>query len=166
MISEQSSQLQELHRQTSSQEQELRQLKRDRDRETGGETAHLHSLLKEKEALIKVRVDGPSSVCLPPPDPAAALSSRDLPRQELMGGQEEDMQPSSKDGEAEVTVLKEQLQLVLKKEREAQVCAHTPAPVTKNCCVLAFEFTCLCSAEGAGRPAFIPGCASGGLRQR
>lgn len=71
VISEQSSQLQELRRQTSSREQELRQLKRDRHRETGGETEHLRSLLKEKETLIKVRVHGFDSVwsALPPPSP-------------------------------------------------------------------------------------------------
>lgn len=62
VISEQNSQLQELRRQMSSREQELQQLKRDHDRETGRETEHLRSLLKEKETLIKVRVDGFDSV--------------------------------------------------------------------------------------------------------
>lgn len=56
MISEQTSQLQELRRQLSLREQELRELKRDKEREMGGETEHLRSLLKEKEALIKVLV--------------------------------------------------------------------------------------------------------------
>lgn len=38
-----------------------------------------------------------------------------------MQGQEETMQLSSKESEAEVRALQEELQLVLKKEREAQV---------------------------------------------
>jgi len=42
-------------------------------------------------------------------------------RQELMLSQEEAMQPSSKESEVEMTALQEELQLVLKKEREAQV---------------------------------------------
>lgn len=55
VISEQSSQLQDLRRQLSSREQELCVLKRDKEREiVGGETEHLRSLLKEKEAFIKV----------------------------------------------------------------------------------------------------------------
>lgn len=62
VVSEQSSQLQELRRQMLSRKQELRQLKRDHDREAGRETEHLRSLLKEKETLIKVRVDGFDSV--------------------------------------------------------------------------------------------------------
>lgn len=65
VISEQSGQLQELRRQMSSREQELQQLKRDHGREAGRETEHLRSLLKEKEGLIKVRVNGFD--CVPPP---------------------------------------------------------------------------------------------------
>lgn len=42
-------------------------------------------------------------------------------RQELMEGQEEEMLPSSKESQAEMKVLQEEMQLVLKKEREAQV---------------------------------------------
>lgn len=38
-----------------------------------------------------------------------------------MLGQEETMQTSSKESEAEMRALQEELQLVLKKEREAQV---------------------------------------------
>ncbi len=56
VISEQTSQLQELRRQLSSKEQELCELKRDKERETAGKTEHLQGLLKEKEAFIKVRV--------------------------------------------------------------------------------------------------------------
>lgn len=41
--------------------------------------------------------------------------------QELMQGQEETMQTSSKESEAEMRALQEELQLALKKEREAQV---------------------------------------------
>nr|XP_046263627.1 myomegalin-like isoform X3 [Scatophagus argus] len=92
VISEQTSQLQELRRQLSLREQELCELKRDKEREMGGETEHLQSLLKEKEAFIK----------------------------ELMQGQEEVMQPFSKESEAEMRAMQEELQLVLKKEREAQ----------------------------------------------
>lgn len=78
-----------------------------------------------------------------------------------MGSQEEDMQLPSKDSKAEVTVLKEELQLVVKKEREAQVPVHTSAPITT---MLLFFFSltsCLCLVEGAGRPAFILGHSSG-----
>ena len=42
-----------------------------------------------------------------------------------MQGQEEVMQPSSKESEAEMTALQEELQLLLKKEREAQVSLWT-----------------------------------------
>ncbi|XP_050926027.1 myomegalin isoform X4 [Lates calcarifer] len=92
VISERTGQLQELRRQLSLREQELCELRRDKEREMGGETEHLRSLLKEKEAFIK----------------------------ELMQGQEEASQLSSKESEAEMKALQEELQLVLKKEREAQ----------------------------------------------
>ncbi|KAM9844848.1 LOW QUALITY PROTEIN: myomegalin [Aulostomus maculatus] len=92
VISERTGQLQELRRQLSLREQELCELRQDKERETGGETEHLRSLLKEKEAFIK----------------------------EMMQGQEEAMQPASKDKEAEMMALQDELQLVLKKEREAQ----------------------------------------------
>ncbi|XP_077955092.1 myomegalin isoform X3 [Gasterosteus aculeatus] len=92
VIGERTGQLQELRRQLSSGEQELCELKRDKEREAGGEAEHLRSLLKEKEAFIK----------------------------ELMQGQEEAMQPSSKESEAEMKALQEELQLLLKKDREAQ----------------------------------------------
>lgn len=42
-----------------------------------------------------------------------------------MQGQEEAMQLSSQEGEAETKALQEELQLVLKKERAAQVSAWT-----------------------------------------
>ncbi|GAA6234826.1 myomegalin-like isoform X5 [Lates japonicus] len=92
VISERTGQLQELRRQLSLREQELCELRRDKEREMGGETEHLQSLLKEKEAFIK----------------------------ELMQGQEEASQLSSKESEAEMKAFQEELQLVLKKEREAQ----------------------------------------------
>ncbi|KAL6104456.1 pde4dip [Pungitius sinensis] len=92
VISERTGQLQELRRQLSCGEQELCALKRDKEREVGGEAEHLRSLLKEKDAFIK----------------------------ELVQGQEEAMQPSSKDSEAEMKALQEELQLVLRKDREAQ----------------------------------------------
>lgn len=59
-----------------------------------------------------------------------------------MGDQEEHVQPPSKDSRAEVTVLKEELQLVVKKEREAQVSVHTPAPIPTM--LLLFFSHCLC----------------------
>ncbi|XP_035025418.2 myomegalin isoform X3 [Hippoglossus stenolepis] len=92
VINERSGQLQELRRQMLLREQELHELRRDKEREMGGEKEHLQSLLKEKEAFIK----------------------------ELMQGQEEAMQLSSKESEAEMKTLQEELQLVLRKEREAQ----------------------------------------------
>lgn len=54
VISEQTIQQQELRRQLSLREQELCELRRDKEREMGGEMEHLRSLLKEKEAFIKV----------------------------------------------------------------------------------------------------------------
>lgn len=48
-----------------------------------------------------------------------------LIHQELMQGQEEAMQLPSKESEAEMKALQEELQLVLKKEREAQVSVWT-----------------------------------------
>lgn len=123
MISEQTSQLQELRRQLSLREQELHELKRDKEREKGGETEHLRSLLKEKEAFIKVLVHAfCSAFTLAPVHLSFKIC---LIRQELMQGQEEAMQPSSKESEAELKALQEELQLVLKKEREAQVSVWT-----------------------------------------
>ncbi|KAM4605288.1 myomegalin-like [Polymixia lowei] len=92
VIGERTGQLQELRKQVSSRERELGELRREKEREAGGETERLHTLLKEKEAFI----------------------------QELMQGQEEAMEPSSAEGEAEVKAIQEELQLVVKKEREAQ----------------------------------------------
>lgn len=54
VISEQSSQMQELRKQLSLTEEELHQLKREKERTMGAETDHLQSLLREKEAFIKV----------------------------------------------------------------------------------------------------------------
>ncbi|XP_008332096.1 myomegalin isoform X3 [Cynoglossus semilaevis] len=92
VISERSSQMQELRRQLSLKDQELCELRREKEREVGGEMENLQSLLKEKEAFIK----------------------------ELLQSQEEAMQLSSKESEAEVKVLQEELHVVMKKEREAQ----------------------------------------------
>ncbi|XP_022053261.2 myomegalin isoform X2 [Acanthochromis polyacanthus] len=92
VINERTGQLQELRRQLSLKEQELSELRRDKERETEGEAEKLRCLLKEKEAFIK----------------------------ELMQAQEEAMQPLSKEYEAEMKTLKEEMQLVLKKEIEAQ----------------------------------------------
>lgn len=48
--------MQELRKQLSLTEEELHQLKRDKERMMGTETDHLQSLLREKEAFIKVCV--------------------------------------------------------------------------------------------------------------
>lgn len=64
-----------------------------------------------------------------------------------MGAQEEDAQPPSKDSKAEVTVLKEELQLVLKKEREAQVSVHTTASVTTMLLLFFSPSLCLCALQ-------------------
>lgn len=118
MISEQTSQLQELRRQLSLREQELREVRRDKEREVGGETERLQSALKEKEAFIKVPVrDFPSASLLAR---VSLVFTIYLIHQDLMQGQEEAMQLSSKESEAEMKALQEELQLVLKKEREAQ----------------------------------------------
>lgn len=60
-----------------------------------------------------------------------------------MAGQEEDMQPSSKDSKAEVTVLREELQLVVKKEREAQVSVHTPWHHSQLSCCFSSHAVCV-----------------------
>ncbi|XP_056149719.1 myomegalin-like [Lampris incognitus] len=91
VIDERTGQLQELRKQLSLKERELCSLRQDKEKEAGGETEHLQNLLKEKEAFIK----------------------------ELIQGQEDAMVSSSKEGEADVAI-REELQLVLKKEREAQ----------------------------------------------
>ncbi|KAK6302957.1 hypothetical protein J4Q44_G00273120 [Coregonus suidteri] len=93
VIGERTGQLQELRRQLSSQEREMGELRRDREKERVEEAERLQNLLKEKEAFI----------------------------QSLMQGQEESMEPSTPEGAAEVQVIQEELQLVSKKEKEAQL---------------------------------------------
>ncbi|XP_007567971.1 myomegalin isoform X12 [Poecilia formosa] len=53
VITERTNEQQELRKQLTQTEQELSELRRERERETGGEAEHLRSLLKEKEAFIK-----------------------------------------------------------------------------------------------------------------
>ncbi|KAK5613901.1 hypothetical protein CRENBAI_014666 [Crenichthys baileyi] len=53
VISERTNEQQELRKQLTQTEQELHELRREKEREMGGETEHLRSLLKEKEAFIK-----------------------------------------------------------------------------------------------------------------
>ncbi|KAM8839150.1 myomegalin-like isoform 2-T2 [Synchiropus picturatus] len=89
VISERSSELQELRQQLLLKEQELCQLRRDREREFGGDTERLQGLLKEKEAFIKDNMQTGEEV-------------------------------SSKEGTSEFQVLQDELQLALRKEREAQ----------------------------------------------
>ncbi|XP_029561539.1 myomegalin isoform X3 [Salmo trutta] len=93
VIGERTGQLQELHRQLSSREREMGELRKERERERTGEAERLQNLLKEKETFI----------------------------QSLMQGQEESMEPSTPEGAAEVHAIQEELQLVRKKEREAQL---------------------------------------------
>ncbi|XP_077370006.1 myomegalin isoform X3 [Festucalex cinctus] len=92
VISERTGQLQEVRRQLSQRDQELCELRRDKEREMGGEAQHLQGLLREKEAFIK----------------------------EMMQNQEEVMMQSSTESEEEMKALQEEMQLMLKKEREAQ----------------------------------------------
>ncbi|XP_041847738.1 myomegalin-like isoform X2 [Melanotaenia boesemani] len=92
VISERTVQLQELRKQLAQKEQDLCELRRDKEREMGGEMENLQSLLKEKEAFIK----------------------------ELIQTREEAVQLYSKESEAEIKDLKEEMQLLLKKEMEAQ----------------------------------------------
>ncbi|XP_024128989.1 myomegalin isoform X2 [Oryzias melastigma] len=92
VMRERANQLEELRRQLTQTEQELCELRRDKERDAGGETEHLRSLLKEKEGFIK----------------------------DLIQTHEEAMQPFSKENEAEIQALKEELELALKKEMEAQ----------------------------------------------
>lgn len=90
VITERTGQLQEIRKQLTLGEQELSKLKQ--NKELGEDTEHLRSLLKEKESFIK----------------------------ELIHKQEEATQPYAKETEAETKALQEELQLVLKREREAQ----------------------------------------------
>lgn len=61
-----------------------------------------------------------------------------------MQGQEEAMQPSSTESEAETKALQEELQLVLKKEREAQVSVQT------LCCIKAIlVFVCFLKSHNS-----------------
>ncbi|XP_077579746.1 myomegalin-like isoform X2 [Stigmatopora nigra] len=92
VISERAGQLREVRKQLSEREEDLRQLRRDKERETGGEVQHLQGLLREKEAFI----------------------------QEMMQSQEEVMMQSSSESEEDVKALQDELQLMLKKQRETQ----------------------------------------------
>lgn len=114
MISERTGQQQELRRQLAQTEQELCELRRDKERDEGGEMDHLRRLLKEKEAFIKV--SGQTSCLLL--FLLLCLHDADVLHQELIQGQDEAVQ---KETEAEMKALKEDMQLVLKKEIEAQV---------------------------------------------
>lgn len=70
--------------------------------------------------------------------PLHSLFTYDLTQQELMDGQEEEMLPSSKESQAEMKVLQEEMQLVLKKEREAQVPVPPQSLATET--ILFFHF--------------------------
>lgn len=54
VINERTGQLEELRRQLTQTEQEVCELRRDKERDARGEKEHLRSLLKEKEGFIKV----------------------------------------------------------------------------------------------------------------
>uniref|UniRef100_A0A3Q2YGP9 Uncharacterized protein n=1 Tax=Hippocampus comes TaxID=109280 RepID=A0A3Q2YGP9_HIPCM len=100
----------------SKREQELCELRRDKERETGGDVQHLQGLLREKEAFFKVPL---SSLCLCVP--CAKYLLLILIDQEMMQNQEEVMMQPSPESEEDMKALQEELQLMLKKEREAQV---------------------------------------------
>lgn len=125
VIGERTGHLQELRKQLSSRERELCELRRDKERQTGGETERLQSLLKEKEAFINVPAHIFTSLVspalLPFPFTVHLILTICLIHQELMQGQEEAMEPTSKEREDEIKAIQEELQLVLKKEMEAQV---------------------------------------------
>ncbi|XP_055739999.1 myomegalin-like isoform X2 [Salvelinus fontinalis] len=93
VIGERTGQLQELRRQLSSQEREMSELRKESEKERMGEAERLQDLLKEKEAFI----------------------------QSLMQSQEESMELSTPEGAEEVQAIREELQLVRKKEKEAQL---------------------------------------------
>eukprot|EP00063_Salmo_salar_P072658 XP_014047493.1 PREDICTED: myomegalin-like isoform X8 [Salmo salar] len=93
VIDERTGQLQELRRQLSSQEREMGELRKEREKERMGEAERLQDLLKEKEAFI----------------------------QSLMQSQKESMELSTPEGAEEVQAIREELQLVRKKEKEAQL---------------------------------------------
>ncbi|XP_029580774.1 myomegalin isoform X6 [Salmo trutta] len=93
VIGERTGQLQELRRQLSSQEREMGELRKESEKERMGEAERLQNLLKEKEAFI----------------------------QSLMQSQEESMELSTPEGAEEVQAIREELQLVRKKEKEAQL---------------------------------------------
>uniref|UniRef100_A0A3Q2XAB0 Uncharacterized protein n=1 Tax=Hippocampus comes TaxID=109280 RepID=A0A3Q2XAB0_HIPCM len=78
--------------------------------------SHLQGLLREKEAFFKVPL---SSLCLCVP--CAKYLLLILIDQEMMQNQEEVMMQPSPESEEDMKALQEELQLMLKKEREAQV---------------------------------------------
>ncbi|KAK7945717.1 hypothetical protein WMY93_001445 [Mugilogobius chulae] len=90
VITERTGQLHEIQKQLSLREQELCKFKQ--DNELGGDAETVKSLLKGKESLLK----------------------------ELIQSQEEAQESSTKEIENKACALQEELQLVLKKEREAQ----------------------------------------------
>lgn len=136
MITERTNEQQELRKQLTQTEQELSELRRERERETGGEAERLRGLLKEKEAFIKVPVD-PSLFDFSPhlvfyiPD----LTPRYTLCQDLIREQEEAVQ---EEREAEVKALKDEIQLVLKKEKEAQVSSSDLQDAAPKSCLRLF----------------------------
>lgn len=81
-----------------------------------------------------------SWVWLRPSSLLHALFTYDFMQQELMEGQEEEMLSSSKASQAEMKVLQEEMQLVLKKEREAQVPVRTQSFTTETILIVFFFF--------------------------
>ncbi|KAL7842171.1 hypothetical protein SRHO_G00238600 [Serrasalmus rhombeus] len=108
VIAERTCQLHELHRQLSSQERELSELSRERERERergaplATEMERLQSLLREKESLIQDLMQGQEE---------AVATSR--PAGGMQG-----LEDSS--SELEIQALKEELQIALRKQREAE----------------------------------------------
>ncbi|XP_064188174.1 myomegalin [Anguilla rostrata] len=115
VISQQTEQLQELRRQLGSKEREVRELNREKEQQGWDphlEISRLRSQLQEKEAFIQeLMQDGPHCQEEPmitsrPTEEAAGAGSR---RQEGLGTQRD------------VQAVQDELQLVLRKEREAQL---------------------------------------------
>lgn len=122
MITERTGQLQEIRKQLTLGEQELSKLKQ--NKELGEDTEHLRSLLKEKESFIKVQTLLQISYTFKP-SLSQILMMVAFTHQELIHKQEEATQPYAKETEAETKALQEELQLVLKREREAQVSIYS-----------------------------------------
>lgn len=152
---ERANQLEELRRQLTQTEQELCELRRDKERDAGGETEHLRSLLKEKEGFIKVCGHLLLLALIPRLCLLQHSSFCSSLCQDLIQTHEEAMQPFSKENEAEIQALKEELELALKKEMEAQVCVDVEIIHQSSYCLIISilcVFSCRRSFQLCGYP--------------